>query len=63
MKTEAQIILGQLNKDYNISDEKIAVKLGIKSITAYRWRMGKTNPSFTELKVLKRIWTGHITKR
>lgn len=63
MKTQAQIILEQLNKDYNISDEQIAIKLGVKAITVYRWRLGKFNPSFTELKVLKRIWTGHITKK
>jgi transcriptional regulator with XRE-family HTH domain len=62
MRTEAQIVLGKLNKDYKVSDEKIADKLGVKSITIYRWRLGKTNPSFSELKVLKRIWTGHITR-
>jgi len=63
MRTEAQIILEQLRKDFNISDEKIADKLGVKAITIYRWRLGKFNPSFTELKLLKRIWIGHITKK
>ncbi len=63
MKTQAQIILAQLNKDYKVSDEKIAAKLGRSAMTIYRWRLGKNKPSVSELQVLKRIWTGHITNK
>jgi len=59
VKTEAQKALEKLNKDFNASDEKIAVKLGVSSMTIYRWRLGKFNPSFTELKLLQRILIGY----
>lgn len=59
MKTEAQKILEELNKDFKISDEKIAVKLGVSAMTIYRWRVGKFEPSVTELKLLQRILRGY----
>ena len=59
MKTEAQKILEELNKEYLVSDEKIAVKLGVSAITIYRWRFGKFEPSSTELKLLARILRGY----
>lgn len=55
MEIRAKTILEELNKKYGISDEKIAVKLGVSAITIYRWRKGKFRPSFTELKVLQII--------
>ena len=65
MKTEAQKTLEKLNKDFNVSDEKIAVKLGVSAITVYRWRIGKFKPSSTELKLLERILRGYqnVSKR
>ena len=59
MKTEAQKTLEELNKDFNASDERIAVKLGVSAITIYRWRLGKFEPSVTELKLLERILNGY----
>jgi len=59
MKTEAQKTLNELYQNFNISDERIAVKLGVSAITIYRWRMGKFNPSVTELKLLHRILQGY----
>ena len=59
MKTEAQKTLEELNKDFNATDEKIAVKLGVSAITIYRWRTGRFEPSFTELKMLNRILNGY----
>lgn len=59
MKIQAQIILEQLNKEFNVSDEKIAERLKVKSITIYRWRLGKFNPSFAEFKMLQRILQGY----
>ena len=58
MKTEAQKTLEELNQEFNISDEKIAIKLGVSAITIYRWRLGKFKPSHTELKLLQKILRG-----
>lgn len=59
MKTEAQKTLEELTENFNITDERIAVKLGVSSITIYRWRLGKFEPSSTELKLLQRILRGY----
>jgi DNA-binding transcriptional regulator YiaG len=59
MKTKAQPILEELNQKFNISDERLADRLGVKSITIYRWRLGKFNPSLTELKLLQIILRGY----
>jgi DNA-binding transcriptional regulator YiaG len=59
MKTEAQKTLEELNKGFDVTDEKIAVKLGVSAITIYRWRLGKFEPSTTELKLLQRILRGY----
>ena len=59
MKQEAPKILTELNNYFNIPDTQLAYKLGVSSMTIYRWRLGKTNPSFTELKLLKRILKGY----
>lgn len=63
MKTEAQKTLEELNRDFNATDEKIAVKLGVSAITIYRWRLGKFEPSSTELKLLERILIGHRVRK
>ena len=59
MIKQAKIILTELHNKFNISDEQIACKLGVKAITIYRWRLGKFNPSFSELKFLQRILRGY----
>jgi DNA-binding transcriptional regulator YiaG len=59
MKTEAQKTLSELKEKHQVSDEKIAVKLGVSAVTIYRWRLGKFEPSFTELKMLQRILRGY----
>ena len=59
MKNTAKSILQELNKKYNVPDSKIAWKMGVASITIYRWRFGKFNPSFAELKLLQRILRGY----
>ncbi|MFZ2602520.1 MAG: helix-turn-helix transcriptional regulator [Candidatus Omnitrophota bacterium] len=52
MKTKAQKILEELNKKFNISDERIADILGVKALTVYRWRKGKHNPSAITIEIL-----------
>lgn len=59
MRKDAKSILQELHNKFDISDEKIAVKLGVSSMSIYRWRLGKCQPSFTEVKVLQRILRGH----
>jgi len=59
MKTQASIILQELNSKYGVSDEKIAGKFSVRAITVYRWRVGKCNPSAVELKLLQRILRGY----
>jgi len=57
MKTDLRAvkILRDLVKDYHYSDELIAHKLQRKSITVYRWRTGKSHPSFAEVRMLADI--------
>lgn len=56
MKTQAQKILTELRNKHKISsDEEIAIKLRVSWVTIYRWRLGKCNPSFAGLKLLKSI--------
>lgn len=50
----AQKILSKLRGIYGISDEFIASAMGVSSMTVYRWRMGKANPSHIELEFLKK---------
>lgn len=63
MKTPTQKILIELHKDFNVSDGKIADKLGVSAITIYRWRLGKFKPSFAELKLLKQIINGYLAQQ
>jgi len=42
-----------------MSDEHIASLMGVASMTVYRWRMGKTNPSHIELEFLKKELDKH----
>jgi len=62
MKKETKTLLQKLLK-LNISKELLADKLGVSSITIYRWSKGASSASFTERKVLKRILNGKLQKR
>jgi len=55
----AQKILSKLRGIYGMSDEHIASLMGVASMTVYRWRMGKTNPSHIELEFLKKELDKH----
>jgi len=54
-KKEARQILDELVNTLEISKEEIGLKLGVSSMTIYRWLKKEHSPSYTELKALKQL--------
>lgn len=55
MRQTAVEILNKLHEDLKISDEAIALKFEVSSMTVYRWRKGKSKPSHYEFMALERL--------
>ncbi len=51
-----QEILTNLIKGFDIPKETIAGMMRVSAITIFRWRYGKTKPTYAELKLLNHFY-------
>lgn len=43
-----------------VKDHQIAARLGVESVTVYRWRMGRTTPSLRLIARLEKVTEGAV---
>ncbi len=62
-KVSPQEIITNLANGFGITKEIIAGKMGVTTMTIFRWQYGKTNPRPAELKLLNQIYRGYKSKK
>ncbi|HEB13622.1 MAG TPA: hypothetical protein ENI13_01430 [candidate division CPR3 bacterium] len=62
-KVAPQEIITNLVNKFGITKEILAGKMGVTTITIFRWQYSKTKPTYAELKLLNQIYRGYKSKK
>ena len=62
-KQDIHTIVIKLQTEIGLSRELLAAKLGVCSMTVYRWTKGKRTPNFAQAKLIQQIYNGYKARK